>query len=337
MRERNSAIELLRIISMMGVVALHYLGQGGMDAFNAYPQFTWFFYSGVRSIAVPLVNVFVLITGYFLVSSRHYTYRKPIRLLLIVFYYGITVYLLSSFIQGNALTVKGFIQSLFPFFFGSSWFIKTYLILYLLAPFINKALTVLSMKWYRALLLIQILLFSVWYSIGLNAPITDDGYGIINFITLYMIGGYIRRFSDTCRLLKWFSGLKALFGYCACIAITALASYFINPFGYAFITNVIGASLLFLFVTKLKPRKSRVINALAGNAFDVFYVHPHIYTLLGIPLIAGSAWMIPHLLLTTICCYLAGCASGWVREWIFRFSVDKLLARIPAINREIDV
>lgn len=55
--ERNSNIELLRILAMLGVVALHYVNGniGGIGQHAAYPNFTWIFVNAVRSIGIPLV------------------------------------------------------------------------------------------------------------------------------------------------------------------------------------------------------------------------------------------------------------------------------------------
>ena len=60
---RNYGIDLLRIISMLGVVFLHVLGHGGILSLDLSPvnfSMVWF----IEILAYPAVNCFVLISGY---------------------------------------------------------------------------------------------------------------------------------------------------------------------------------------------------------------------------------------------------------------------------------
>ena len=338
-KERNSNIELLRIVCMMGVVALHYVHKdmGGVEAYMAYPNFNWFFVNAVRSIAIPLVNVFVIITGYFMVHSAKWSIRKALNLILIIMFYGLILYLIDVVFKQKEFSVLGLVKNIFPFMFGGVWFARTYIILILIAPFMNKLLLSISMKHYRILIVVQLLLFSAWYSTGLKSPITDDGYGILHFITLYILGGYMGRFLNECGILKKISVFGAFGLYCVFGLITAFVSLFINPFGYAFITNVIAAVMLFLAVAKLKPRSIKWINVLSSKAFDVYFVHRRLFGVLGISKLIGSIWMIPHILLVVVVCYLAGFVCGTIRAFIMKYTTDKLLDHIPILNRVIQL
>lgn len=338
-KERNSNIELLRIICMMGVVALHYVhGQmGGVENAAAYPNFTWFFVHAVKSIAIPLVNVFVIITGYFMVRSTKWSLRKAINLILIIMFYGLVLYLIDLVFKKTEFSGLGLVKSVFPFLFGGTWFARTYIILILIAPFISKLLLAISMKQYRILIAVQLLIFSVWYSTGLKSPITDDGYGILHFVTLYILGGYMGRFLNECGILKRISAFGAFGLYCAFGLTTAFVSLFINPFGYAFITNVIAAVMMFLAAAKLPPRNIKWVNLLSSKAFDVYFVHRRFFGALGISQLIGSIWMIPHILLAVVVCYLAGFACGMIRALIMKYTTDKLLDHIPILNRVIQL
>ncbi|WP_291236076.1 hypothetical protein [Frisingicoccus sp.] len=80
--ERASNIELLRIISMLGIITLHYFNEdmGGVSAFAVFPELLWIVSKVLQSLAVPLVNCFVLITGYFMIERRELSFRKPVDL-----------------------------------------------------------------------------------------------------------------------------------------------------------------------------------------------------------------------------------------------------------------
>lgn len=70
MKKRNEGIELLRIISMIMILILHYLGHGGildnLSANNFYYYIAW----TLEGICFVAVNIYVLITGYFLCTSK---------------------------------------------------------------------------------------------------------------------------------------------------------------------------------------------------------------------------------------------------------------------------
>ena len=192
MKERKSNLELLRILAMCGIIILHYTGMGGAVQNNVFPSFSWFAVHFLNSFCIPLVNCFVLITGYFLIEKTVFSLKKPIELLVITAFYGLLAYVIRVCTEDNSLSPREVLNAAFPFIVGKRWFVETYIILILLAPFINKLLCALRQQDYRLLLSFQLALFCVWYSLGLSAPLLDDGYGIINFLTLYMLGGYIR-------------------------------------------------------------------------------------------------------------------------------------------------
>ena len=335
MKYRNSNIEALRVIAMLGVIALHYVNgsMGGINCKTEFPDFVWIFVTLVRGFAIPLVNVFVIITGYFLIQSRKFSMRKPIELLVIVAWYGMLFYIGGCVFGLHSFSVKELIKNIAPYFFGQKWFIKTYIILYLLFPFLNVLLNNLKLKDYQALLVIQVSIFSLWYSLGYSSPINDDGYGIINFITLYFIGGYIRRFSSQCRVLTRINFGKGFVGYVFASFCTAALSIAIWPFGYAYITNVLAATLLFVAFVKLPVRENKIVNRLAVHCFDVFFVHIQIIPYLGIMAAVESNWLVIHFITSLVVCYLLGSISGFFRALIFKHTVNKILGSIQWINQ----
>lgn len=81
-RERNSGIELLRILAAMGVIILHYNNAeigGGLKYAAGYHQLVL---QLLQNTAICAVNVFVLISGYFLSRSGKRDCTKPLELIL---------------------------------------------------------------------------------------------------------------------------------------------------------------------------------------------------------------------------------------------------------------
>lgn len=296
----------------------------------------------VESFAIPLVNCFVLITGYFMIDKNKFSLRKPIDCLVITILYGGISYLLTLCIGINSFSIMDGLEAIFPFIVGKRWFVETYIILILFAPFINKVLRLLTVTQYRILLVMQISIFCIWYSIGLSSPVLDDGYGIINFFTLYMIGGFIQRNKEE-KVLNWKRG-KYLGIYVMCAVVTFVLSYFINPYGYAFITNIIGASAIFMFFLKRDLSTNLLINTVSKATFDVYFVHSDFntsyllfYELLGAKYVVDTPGMILHLIAVIPAVYIVGCVSFKIRKQVFKISIDSWLDKVACINCEIEI
>lgn len=69
-KERNSTIEILRIISMLFVVGLHYLNTGIGGGLLTNILFNKLWTHMFESVGIVAVNVFVLISGYFLINQK---------------------------------------------------------------------------------------------------------------------------------------------------------------------------------------------------------------------------------------------------------------------------
>ena len=77
-KTRSSNIELLRIIAMIFVVVLHYLGKSGTLlpwGSNYFTVNTWFAW-GIEAFALVAVNVYVLIGGYFLITGKKIDFKS---------------------------------------------------------------------------------------------------------------------------------------------------------------------------------------------------------------------------------------------------------------------
>lgn len=340
MTERKSNLELLRILCMCGIIFIHYVGAdlGGAVVNGTFPNFSWFFVHFSTSFFVPLVNCFVLISGYFMISSRSFSLKKPLNILLICAFYGVISYIIAL-LAGARPHDGSILYALFPYFWGKRWFVETYIILILLAPFMNKLLRSLGHQNYLLLMSVQLTLFCVWYSLGLSAPLLDDGYGIINFLTLYMLGGYVRLYGAE---RKWLNLRKRCYGliFVACSLVTFALSYFINPYGYAFITNIFGALAAFLFFLKWDLGSNHVINRISATSFDVYFVHSDIntsrlliYHLLGAKFVTDTPWMLLHVLLVILAMWMLGFITYTLRKRLFAITVDRWLDRIRWITQ----
>ena len=104
---RNYGIDLLRIVSMLGVVFLHVLGHGGILSLDHAPanfSIAWFF----EILAYPAVNCFVLISGYVGYKNEKLFPRLKnlLTLMFTVSFYSISIFLIFKFFVPKALGIE---------------------------------------------------------------------------------------------------------------------------------------------------------------------------------------------------------------------------------------
>jgi len=85
---RQSNLELLRIISMLLILMHHYSVHGGFNLSNVPLTFNVFLVQLLSLGGKIGVNIFMLITGYFMVNSK-FNFKKLLRLGLQVLFYSV--------------------------------------------------------------------------------------------------------------------------------------------------------------------------------------------------------------------------------------------------------
>lgn len=180
MRQRNLNLELLRILSMFFIIAGHIGGRSNLESFSTF-----------ATIAPHAVNCFVLISGYFLITSK-FKFERVLRIIAETIFYTFSITLIL-FILGKA-NVEDLCKSIFPFAPTkfSYWFVNKYVALILLSPFIQKVCTSITKKQYQILLGSLLLLSSTLFLIFPFGELFGNGFSLIWFITLFITSGYIR-------------------------------------------------------------------------------------------------------------------------------------------------
>lgn len=278
MKKRFSNFELLRIIAMVMIVGSHCLTS--TDAVNMVPggMFSSVLLASMQTVVTYGVNLFALITGYFMVSRTSVSVQKIVKLLLDVALYGVIMYGSSILVGINEFSIGGLIKAALPLLAGYRWFVLAYCVLYLISPLINAALRHISKKQYLVFLGLYAFFFSIWPTFLPYPPLDDYGYSFHHLIFIYLIGGYIRLHVTDVKL-SWCAGALA-----AAFAITT-SLFFLDGIsipllnsavGYRTANNsvfvVIASVSLFLMFTKVKLQ-SNAINTLASSAFAVYLLH----------------------------------------------------------------
>ncbi|WP_189244288.1 acyltransferase family protein [Streptococcus macedonicus] len=79
-RKRNSNIELLRIISMLLIVSHHFSVHGSFESLDSITMFNKVWLQFIQLGGKIGVNIFVIISGYFLIQSSKNKLSKVLKL-----------------------------------------------------------------------------------------------------------------------------------------------------------------------------------------------------------------------------------------------------------------
>ena len=340
-KNRTSNFELLRIILILFIITLHYLNaqMGGILGNTTNQQLNYYIAHFIESICICAVNCFILITGYHMINKETVKLNKIFTLIFIVLFYNILIYAIML-ISGDEIlgieSIKKFIKSIFS---GSTWFVIIYIILYALIPYINKMVRNIGKSKYKNLLIILIIAFSIYPTFLTDVTVKDNGYGIINFITLYLIGGFIQKFEFNSKISKY-----PKIGFLSCVICTFIFSLFTNKaFAYNSIFNIISAIYLFLIFKQIKIQ-SKSINNLAKYTFGIYILHTNIFLrnfiwkdIAKCDLFYNSNYLIIHMIAVVLGIFISCLIIDFIRNIIFKLIKQNIEKRIKIKNYEITV
>lgn len=275
-KERQSNMELLRLLSMLFVLVLHAdylsLGEPSGEEFVLSPLATAV-RVGVEQSAIVCVDVFVLISGWFGIRPCWRGFLNFIWQLLFCGALIVAAFLCSG------LRVRGIMIENTWYVGMSWWFATAYMGLYVMAPLLNTFAERVTRRQLRNFLIT----FFVWeFFYGWIKNTTDfaDGYSVLSFVGLYLLARYVRIYQG-----RW-SGKRArvyLAGYVAAVLVSALLSVaalaFTGKYSGRFVAYssplvILGSLCLLLFFSRLGFR-SKAVNWLAASCFSIYLLHCH--------------------------------------------------------------
>jgi surface polysaccharide O-acyltransferase-like enzyme len=326
--KRNCGLDLLRIVAMAMIVLRHGVCQSGVTDAPAATALNRMIGIFVYDFTAVAVNCFVLITGYFL-SKQEFRLKRIVSIWVTVLFYSVGVFLCSVFVSSpSPLNFPGVLRALTPICSDTYWFISRYLLVVLVSPLLNSAISAVRGR-LAVPFVALIAMFSVLPTLGIDLVGAADGYSFGWFAVLYLTGAWLRERETASR---W--NLPA---YLALFALTLgyhLGRKFLksrgveltSPDGYNFLTNYLASVFLFLFFAALEIRREgvrRTIAFLAPLMIGVYLFHDHYMKhflwrdLLGANVFCEtSAWLyqVPSRIAAV---FAAGCAVEWARRKLF--------------------
>ena len=347
-RERNVGIDLLRIVSMLLVLTLHVLGQGGVlgaisktsspDSYNV----AWL----LETAAYCAVNCYALISGYVGVKSK-FKYTNIVVLWMQVAFYTVGFTVLYSFISPEVLGENSYYSAFFPVMKRAYWYFSAYFAIFFFIPLFNHVVNTLSKRQMRVAVISIVLIYSVFYTLSrtklLGSAVADlfvmeRGYSPIWLALLYIIGAYISKYREDFKI----PSAASFIIYAVAVLISWLEKLNVKSsvlVSYTSPTILIAAIALLLAFSAMKCQKiSRIVAFISPAAFGVFLIHvnPLIWTNLlknHFALYADyPAWLMALCVIgTVIAIYIICTAIDLLRHYLFKLiKIKPALASLEA-------
>lgn len=331
---RNSSIELLRIVAMILIVMHHYC-IGSNFSFNTdigiYQVLMEIFSFGGKIG----VNIFVLIMGYFGIKNN-FKIKKVFLLMMSVLFYSI-LGLLLAYVFNCSISTKDLMNSIFPTLSSLYWFFTTYIIVYILSPYINKFINCLSKNEFLKILFILLVLLSI-------IPVfTIFDLGFSNyawFIFVYMTGAYIYKYINNINkkylIISLISSLLIIFTSIVIfktmsVKYSVLNDYILYFAQQASIFAFIASITLFLLFKDINITPNKFINKIAGTTFGIYLFHSNKYlqNFLWNDFFIPSKWsngpyLIFHFIISILIVFIIGIIIDSIKKYTYDKIVDKI-------------
>lgn len=279
-RERLVGLDMLRILSMILITFRHFINYAELTTVIPALSVNGVFVRLLEVLFGCSVNIFVLISGYLIISSS-FKWERILKVWGETFFYSVGCFAVAAIFGLEEITVGRVILSFAPVLSRHYWFTVAYLAMYLLSPYLNKLLLALTEKEYTRLVLGGAVLLSAWttfvyFSAGV---LTGGNTSLLWFIYLYILGGYINLHRHKLPNAKWCAiGAAAL-----CVGLLAysmLSSRISVLKNFDLLTDdsvlelALSVCIVLLFLEMRGKRKklSNIITVIGGSAFGVYLI-----------------------------------------------------------------
>ena len=277
-------------------------------------------------------DIFVLLSGYFLINSSVINYHRIFKLWIKILFYSVVIYSVFVFCGAETFSLKNAISSAMPITRTQWWFASTYFVMYLLHPYMNIFLRTLNLEDYRKFLAVT---GFYWCII---TTLTHSNFGannLINFMFVYSLAGYFRLWDEKSGSIRfiWYGVLGIAINFVSVLLLDIIgmyvlfagqrALYFCN--GMLRPMVILSSLCLFLGFRRLNILHSKIINLLASAAFGVYLIHdnrfvsPFLwYKVFHNASFQDSPYLIPYTIAVIFTVYIVCTLIELLRSKIFR-------------------
>lgn len=341
-RERQSNFELLRIVSMLMIIAHHFSYHGGFSFAPQELSVNAVWINSLLPIGKIGVDIFVLISGYFLSKSSKLTVKKIAKFWGQLLFYSAFIYIIFVLIQKEEWSVKALLSSFIP-----RWFASTYFYMFLLSPLLNKIIDSITQRQHIIVLLGG---FVLWCVIPTLLAQVCGSNKLLWFIYLYFVSAYIRKYADNINLSSLKCLIAAVFFWLVSFLLELVfpqifivfPKYFSHDMNTVFV--FLSSVFLFLAFKNFKTGCIKAVNVIASATFGVYLIHDNdlVRNVLWNDIFRNTAYqnsriLIPYTIFAVVCIFVVSSVIELVRIYTVEKGFIKLIdIAEPTITKAAD-
>lgn len=222
------------------------------------------------------INCFMLITGYFMCTSK-ITLRKFVKLMSWIYFYKIIIFLIFIITGYETMNPVRLIKLIFPVWGFNVNFTSCFIGFWLTIPFWNILIHNMSKRQHEILLILLLGMYTIFGSI----PKFDVAMNYVTwFGVIYTIASYIRLYPrpivNNKNVWMIMTVLSTVLALCSVVVMSYLfgfrnPSFFVSDSNKIFAVIVAVAS--FLWFKNMDIAHSKLINAIGASTFGVLLIH----------------------------------------------------------------
>ena len=301
---------------MLMIVAHHFACHGGFSFSVDSVSLNRFWHVFIFMGGALGNDIFVMLSGYFLINSKGLNFRRLFNLWTRMFFYSVIIYCMFLLSGLEVFSLKTAVKVLLPVTKNQWWFASTYFVMYLIHPYVNRLLHSFTHEEYKKFLL-SVMLY--WCIIP---ALTNSDFGAnqtINFMCLYSLAGYVRFYPDDFKRKYIFYGLMFTGIFAVIVKKPMYLIGMMKPF------TLLASLWLLISFSNLNIPHSKVINMIASATFGVYLIHdnnfvrPFIWKqLFRVASFQESQYLIPYSLAVVLIVYISCTVLESIRSKIFR-------------------
>lgn len=284
----NHGLDALKVLSMMMVLMLHFLGFGGL--LGAAPgEANYYVAWSLEACSIVAVNCFMMATGY-LAAATAFKIKRIVLLWMQVVFYSVGITVLCAVVFDIDIMRIHILKSVLPVTSSAYWYVTAYFGAACFMPVIDRGLRALNKASCTALAVALVFLFSVMPSVLNKNPFaTNFGYTVIWFLVMYIMGYCIRIANPLARTKTgFFLGAYLVLTFASLAPKLAYRQFEASPLNsmlvngltlqYTFPTVLFASMALFMFFSRLRiksPVSAKVWAFFAPLSFAAYLIHMH--------------------------------------------------------------
>lgn len=285
-KERNSNLELYRIILMLLIVAHHYVIGSSLFSMFDYNNVTgnMIFLQIFSMFGKTAINGFTLITGYFMVKQS-FSINRFLKPFLEAKFYYIIFYVVFLITGLHVFSLESAIKTLFfEIYEVNVDYVGTYIVFFLFTPFLNILANGMNKKQYQCLLLLVLMVYT-----GYSTIFSHQTYNyLIWLMVMYLLGGYMQLYPHKIFESQKIGLVGTITSVFLMVVFILFVDFFASRFGfyeYDYLMSrgnmilALSCSVFsFLFFKNLKIKQNKLLNKIAASTFGVLLIHSNSVT-----------------------------------------------------------